>query len=206
MFGGWFEWVAPFASLLLTGAVIKLLDDALDADFDKFRGERTLAVRLGPAAFPYGLVVALLAAYCDVRLAIALFFGSYAVGMFATWRERLPTRLPAFVEILLAVGLSLVLSGWRTALWALAMMAVIDWLDDLVDSSRDKVSGQANLVLRVGLVPTLFLVLAALCLAVLLNPVLTALTFIAVTLLTMVAETTTKHLWKTHEQDGSVEP
>ena len=205
MYGAWFEWGAAFASLLLTGAVIKLLDDALDADFDKFRGERTLAVRLGPAVLPYGLVIALLAAYCDVRLAIALFFGSYAVGMFATWRERLPTHLPAFVEILLAVGLSLVLSGWRMALWGLAMMAVIDWLDDLVDSSRDKVSGQTNLVLRIGLVPTLFLVMAALCVAVLLNPVLTAWAFIAVALLTMAAEITTKHLWKTYDQDGSVE-
>ena len=205
MFGGWSEWLGWLACMLLTGAVIKLMDDSLDAAFDKFRGKRTLAVRLGSAVFPYGLMLALLAANIDVKLTLALFFGSYAVGMFTNWRERLPSHLPAYVEMLLAVGSSVLLTGWQLALWAIAMMAVIDWLDDLVDVAGDKRSGQANLAVRIGFVETLFLVMGMLCVAVLLDPVRTVLAFVAVTLLSIGAEATTKRLWSVHDEKEGVE-
>lgn len=206
MSGSWYEWGVWLLCLLLIGAAVKLLDDSLDADFDKFRGERTLAARLGRAVYPYGVLLALLAAYVDVKLTVALFLGSYVVGMFVQWRERLPTKVPAYVEIVLAIALSFALTGWHVAVWAIAMMAVVDWLDDLVDYSGDKTSGQANIALKIGVVETLFLIMMALCAAVLLDPLMTGLTFIAVILLTILAEVTTKRLWKANGQDGSVEP
>lgn len=205
MSGSWYEWGVLLLCLLLIGAVVKLLDDSLDADFDKFRGQLTLAARLGRAVYPYGVVLALVAAYLNANLTIALFLGSYVVGMFVQWRESLPTKVSAYIEILAGIALSVALTGWQTAFWGVAMMAVIDWLDDLVDYSGDKTSGQVNLALRIGVVETLFLVMAALCTAVLLNPLLTGLTFIAVTLLSIAAELTTKHLWKVNGEDGSVE-
>lgn len=205
MSGNWYEWGLWLLCMLFVGAVVKLLDDSLDADFDKFRGKRTLAARLGRAVFPYGTVLVLFAAYLDVSLTVALFLGSYVVGMFVQWREVLPTRVPAYVEIVVAMAVSVLLTGWQMAFWGISMMAVVDWLDDLVDYAGDKTSGQVNLALQIGVVETLFLVMLALCTAVLLNPLFTALTFIAVSILTILAEVTTKHQWKTNEQDGSVE-
>ncbi|MCF8566963.1 hypothetical protein LLE49_19775 [Alicyclobacillus tolerans] len=206
MFGAWHEWLFGFGALLCSGAAVKIMDDFLDSDFDRFRGRRTLAVKLGRAALPYGLVLAMLGAYFDLPLALAVFFGSYAVGMFSTWKLRLPTRLPSYVEIVLAVLLAVLTAGPALALWGLAMMAVVDWLDDLVDISADKAAGQDNIAMKIGIVETLFLVMMALCAAVLLNARDTALTFIAVAVLSMVADLTTTRLWSTHDQGtGSVD-
>ncbi|MCL6593469.1 MAG: hypothetical protein K6T31_05790 [Alicyclobacillus sp.] len=182
--------------MLLVGAAIKLMDDHLDAEYDICRGERTLAVRLGRACLPYALVLALLAAYIDRQLTLALFFSSYAVGMLSQWRDVLPTRLPAVCEMAAAVCLSCTLTGWRTALWALALMVTIDWLDDLADVHKDVRTGQRNVAARLGVVETSLLVLAAMCLAVLASPRLTAIAFVVLTLLTIAAEWTTRRLWQ----------
>ncbi|MCL6516555.1 hypothetical protein [Alicyclobacillus sp.] len=203
MYGALHEWVAPFAALLLIGAAIKLMDDHLDAEYDILRGERTLAARFGRALLPYGLAVGLLAAAIDPRLACALFFASYAVGMFHQLRERLPTRLPAWVETLAAVALAGLTAGWQTALWAIAVAAVIDWTDDLSDAARDRLTGQRNLAIRIGVVETTLLVLLALCAAVVLDAKDTALAFVALAVLTVLSEVTTVRLWDADEGGDS---
>ncbi|MCL6548323.1 MAG: hypothetical protein K6T30_05380 [Alicyclobacillus sp.] len=204
MSGDWLDWLSALACLLCTGAAVKLMDDYLDAEYDICRGQRTVATKLGRATLPYSLVLALVGAYLNLHEALALFFASYAVGMLSGWRERLPTRLPAYVEMLAAVGLSCLLSGWRMALWGVAMMALVDWLDDVIDVSGDQVSGQRNMVVRIGMVETLLLCLAALLVAVLTDASLTALAFLAVTLLTILSELTTSRLWGTVDPEGGV--
>lgn len=205
MSGSLLDLFTSLLSLIFVGSAIKLMDDYLDAEYDICRGEHTLAVKLGRATLPYTLVLALLGAYLHLDAAIALFFGSYAVGMLSTWSERLPTRVPAYVEIGAAVLLSCWLAGWQMALWGLALMAMIDWLDDLIDMSGDRRSGQRNLALRLGVVETTLLTLIAMCAAVLTNPRWTVFGFIAFTMLTVLAEFTTSRLWQTSEENGSVE-
>ncbi|MCL6631500.1 MAG: hypothetical protein K6T63_02610 [Alicyclobacillus herbarius] len=202
MSGGWLDYVRVFACLLLMAGAIKVMDDYLDRDFDLTCGKRTLAARLERSALPYGLVLALVATFLDLRVALAVFFGSYAVGMFANWKEKMPTHLPAYVEIVASIILACLFSGWQTALWGIAMMAAIDWLDDLLDRAVDRRSGQRNLASKMGTIETLLLVLAALGVAVLVNASLTVLAFLALPMIIVLDELTTQRLWKTSEEDG----
>lgn len=204
MFGGWHEWLTSFFAILCVGAAIKIMDDFLDSEYDLCRGKITLAGRLGRAVLPYTLCVALLGAYLNTQLCISLFLASYALGMFSTWRDVLPTRLPAYVEILIAIGLSVLCTGWYMTLWAVSITAVIDWLDDLVDIAGDKRSGQRNLALRLGVVETILLLLAALCTAVLTNVSNTILVFVSLTALMILSEISTRNLWKSAEDGEEV--
>lgn len=194
MYGDWDELGRLFIGLLAVGFVIKMVDDALDAEYDICRGQRTLAVKWGRAALPYTIIMVLLAAWANLQLTFAAFLGSYAVGMFINWRETLPTRVPAYVETILMMSISVLLVGWRNALWGLAMMCVIDWLDDVIDRWRDHDSGQLNMVHRFGIVEVLLATLVALCTAIFANPEWSILTFIAVPILTIFFEATTTQL------------
>ncbi|WP_067932901.1 hypothetical protein [Alicyclobacillus kakegawensis] len=202
MSGEWFDALRTLACLLLMAAAVKLMDDYLDSDYDMACGKRTLAARLERAALPYGLAIALVAAFLNLDVAIAVFFGSYSVGMFSNWKAKMPTRLPAYVEIAASVALACLLTGWQTALWGLAVMAAIDWLDDVVDRAVDRRSGQGNVVVRMGTVETLLLVLAALCVSVLTNAGLTVLAFLALPVVSVLAELTTHRLWQAQEGNG----
>ncbi len=205
MFGSLLEWAIELLAMVLMGGVIKLMDDALDAEYDICRGEHTLAVKLGRALLPYTLVLAVLALFLQPMLTTALFFGSYAVGMFNHWREKLPTHVPAYVEIFLVAGLSLLLTGWQNTVWGFAFMALVDWGDDMTDAARDKVSGQDNLVLHIGWIETSLLLLLVLCVAVLMNPFATATGFIALAALTVLAELTTSKLWQVSDEKNNIQ-
>jgi 1,4-dihydroxy-2-naphthoate octaprenyltransferase len=196
------EWGVPFISMLIIGAVVKLMDDHLDAEYDICRGERTLSIKLGRAVLPYALILTLMAAYFQTSIAISLFLGSYAVGMFSGWREKLPTKVPGYIEILLAIAVSSLLIGPRLALWGVAMMALIDWLDDIVDMARDRTTGQDNVAIKFGTVETTFMVIVAMSLSVLLDPRLTIVGFIAFAVLTILFELTTTHLWTALDERG----
>jgi 1,4-dihydroxy-2-naphthoate octaprenyltransferase len=199
MFGNWPNWVTVFGALLCIGAVVKLMDDALDVQFDFARGKRTLAGRLGRSVTAYVVIFALMAAVLNIHVAVAAFLGSYAVGMFASLRDRMPTHLPAWLETVLALALSYALCGWQTALWGVAMMAVVDWLDDLRDLPVDRVTGQHNMAAKFGFIETLMLVLMALSIAVLTEVTWTLLAFVALPVLEVLAELTTHQLWKVTE-------
>lgn len=201
MFGALPEWTIDLATMILIGMAIKWLDDHLDSEFDICRGERTLAVRIGRACFAYGVLVAVVAVALNQSLAVSLFLSSYAVGMMTDLSERLPSRLPAFVETILAVGLAILLCGWRIELWALCFVAWVDWLDDIVDYHRDGAGSSRNLAHRIGLPETTILVLVALLGCVWLDPERTLLGFVAFAAVTVIAELTTEHLWTTDE-DG----
>ncbi|CAM3970318.1 hypothetical protein [Alicyclobacillus pomorum] len=204
MYGDLLEVGRTLLCLVLAGATIKLMDDYLDAEYDICRGKHTLAVKLSRGTLPYALVLGLLAAYLNLDITISVFFGSYAAGMLTTWREKLPTRVPAFIEIIVAFGLSTLLVGWHIALWGACLMAMFDWLDDLVDRMTDHKTGQRNMALRIGVVETTLLTLIVMCAAILLNAWWTALGFIALTMLTMLSEATTSTLWQALDEDNGV--
>lgn len=198
----WLNTLSMFGAILAGGFAVKMMDDALDVDYDICRGRRTLAAKLGKGALPYTLLAALIGTAWNVHLVIAIFLGSYAVGMTLRMSERLPTHLPAYLEIILAAMLSVLLVGWVLTVWAIAMMAVIDWLDDVVDVSTDALAGASNMVARIGFIETLILILCALCVAVFTNPLLTALTFVALPLLTVLFESMTTRVLLTEDDEA----
>lgn len=126
-----------FLAALFTGLAVKLMDDALDVEVDAARGYRNWAARLGRAALPYALALALLAAAIETRVALALFLAAYALGMGRNVGERLPTGLPAWAEIVLAVAVSTVFSGVRVAGAALALLWAVQAADDWLDREED---------------------------------------------------------------------
>lgn len=205
MYGGLLESVATLFCLILVGATIKLMDDYLDAEYDICRGKHTLAMKWSRATLPYALALLLVAAYLNLSVAVAVFLGSYAVGMLTSWRQKLPTKVPAFVEMMAALVLSVLLVGWQMALWGVALMAMFDWVDDIVDMMGDRRSGQQNMALKIGVVETSLLTLIAMCAAVLCNAWWSALGFIAFTLLTVLSEATTSNLWQSIEREKGVE-
>ncbi|WP_067616899.1 hypothetical protein [Alicyclobacillus acidiphilus] len=202
MFGGWLETLHVALALLFSGAAVKLMDDALDAEFDLCQGKRTLAARLGRAALPYSLAMLAIGVALNPGMAFAAFFGSYAVGMFARPGEQLPTRLPAWVEIVAAIAISVLLVGWRDTLWGVAMMAVVDWLDDVMDRYRDAQTGQFNVVVRFGLIEVLFALLGMFCVALYADIEATIFAFIVLVILNIVSELTTVRIL-VHDEEAS---
>jgi 1,4-dihydroxy-2-naphthoate octaprenyltransferase len=200
MFGGLLDWMTSLASMVLMGAAVKLMDDYLDSEYDICRGERTIAVKIGRATLPYALVCALISSYFNVSIAVSIFLASYALGMLTNAREKLPTKVPAYMEIVISLLVLWAMVGWRTGLWALSFMALIDWLDDVIDMTRDQRTGQRNLALKIGLVETTLLILIAMCTSVLTNAKFTAIGFIAFAVLTAVAELSTSRMWH-HGED-----
>jgi hypothetical protein len=197
MYGDWFDIARILIALLTTGSVVKLMDDALDTEFDLCLGKRTLAAKMGRATLPYCLVLVLIGAAANLHVSISIFLASYAVGMFHHLEERLPTRLPAYVECLGAFLLSALLTGWIATLWALCMMCVIDWLDDVVDSVQDKESGQSNMTVRFGVAEVLFGILLVLFGAIWLEAWWTAYAFVTLAILTIFFELTTTQILET---------
>lgn len=199
MFGGWPDIVRVCIALLLSGATVKIMDDALDIEYDLCRGKRTLAARLGRASLPYSLVVFGVSMAVQPNVSISILIASYCVGMFTRSAEILPTRVPAYVEVIIGLLVLCLLVGWRNALWAIAMMSLIDWLDDVMDRHRDRETGQGNLVVRFGLVEVLFGILIVFCLALYTQTAWTIAALVAWVVLDIVFHLTTQSVLDTDE-------
>ncbi|MFB5192114.1 hypothetical protein [Alicyclobacillus fastidiosus] len=200
MFGDWLNLFSTFIAILLAGATVKQMDDALDVEYDLCRGRRTLAARLGRASLPYSLLTFGLAMMANRDVALAVFLSSYAVGMFTRAQEFLPSRVPAYVEIVVAAGLLVTLVGWKHALWGMAAMSMIDWLDDVMDRRKDVESGQVNVAIRFGLVETLVAILIVFCLALYAEVFWTILALIALVILSIVFDVTTTKVLEPEEE------
>lgn len=180
MSGVWPSLIVEILGIVLAGLTIKLMDDYLDIEYDRSVGRHTLSVRLGRACLPYGLVLFGVAMVIAPQMVIALFLASYAIGMGHDLLEVMPTRLPGWLESIFALGLSILLAGPLLAAWAVFVMMMIQLLDDLMDVTYDRRSGQTNWAIRAGVVEaTLLLFISALA-AVLLEPLRTAEVIVAI--------------------------
>jgi len=177
MYGDWSSLVVAWLGIVLSGVTIKLMDDWLDVEYDKSVGRTTLAVRLGRAVLPYGLLCLALAMALASKLALTLFIAAYAIGMGHDLREKMPTRLPGWIESLVALGLAAIYAGWQLASWALFVMLMIQLLDDLMDLQQDRRSGQNNWAQRFGTVEATLAMFICALVAVLLMPMETAMVF-----------------------------
>lgn len=119
--------------LFLTGLAVRLVDDALDQEEDQEAGAVNLASSLGSAAVAYAGASLALAALLLPRHGPALFLAAYALGMAGSLTERLPTRLPGWIETAAATGFLLVLVPPGMALWALLLMGAFQAADWALD-------------------------------------------------------------------------
>ncbi|MFD2168517.1 hypothetical protein [Tumebacillus lipolyticus] len=169
MFIAWSSLFVEWFGIVLAGLVIKLMDDWLDVEFDQCIGRHTLAIRLGRACLPYSLLGFGLALALAPDVALTLFLASYAIGMGHDLREKMPTKLPGWVESLAAVSFSVWATDIRLTVWALFVMTTIQLLDDLMDLQNDRRSGQNNLANRFGFVEVTLLMFICLLASILLS-------------------------------------
>lgn len=123
--------------LFLTGLAIRLVDDALDQEEDHAAGVANLTGMLGSAATAYAGASLALAALLLPRHGPALFLAAYAWGMAGSLTERLPTRLPGWLETAAAIGLLLILVPAGVALWALLLMGAFQATDWALDGGLE---------------------------------------------------------------------
>lgn len=117
----------------MTGIAIRLVDDALDQEEDQAAGVPNLAAFLGSASAAYAAASLALAALLLPRHGPALFLAAYAWGMAGSLTERLPTRLPGWLETAAAIGLLFLVVPAGVSLWALLLMGAFQALDWALD-------------------------------------------------------------------------
>ncbi len=159
-------------AVIAAGLAIKLMDDYLDREFDALVGRRTVAAWLGPGTVAYALAALAVATLLEAQAAGTLFLASYAVGMAHEPGRRLPTGLTAWQESLLAAVLGLVLGGFAAMCSATAAMFFVQCADDFRDAASDRMAGGQTLASRLGRVETGMLAVAALLVALAINPLL----------------------------------
>jgi 1,4-dihydroxy-2-naphthoate octaprenyltransferase len=186
MYGGWFswgvvsDWGGTFLSLLLTGLVVKCMDDTLDMEYDFFLGKKTLANRLGRAALPYALLLLGLAVYLRPGISLGLFLASYVIGMGHDLYVKMPTQLNGWMESGIVCLIMLTLLGVRMTFWSICIISVIQLLDDITDMRKDATTGQRNYAVRFGVVEVTFVLLILFAIAVLEEPNLSVLVLVSV--------------------------
>jgi 1,4-dihydroxy-2-naphthoate octaprenyltransferase len=185
MFGVWSSLGVELFGIVLVGLTIKLMDDWLDIEFDQCIGRNTLAMRLGRACLPYALVLFGLAIAMAPKLAFSLFLAAYAIGMSHELLERMPTKMPGWLESILVLGISAAYAGFVLTAWAVCIMAMIQLLDDLMDLHVDRRSGQSNLAHRLGLVEATLLMFICLLASLLISTMHTVEVLLALPLVHM---------------------
>lgn len=118
---------------LLTGIAVKVMDDCVDREYDAALGLPNLSNRYGTGVAAYGMLSLLLACVSNIMLAVALFTSAYAVGMGFTDKTTYPTRLTGRKEVLIAVVISLSITGFRTTALALSIMVAAQLIDNWID-------------------------------------------------------------------------
>lgn len=159
MFGEISSLVLNALAIFLVGICIKVMDDYMDIELDALLDKKTLAAKLGPGTLPYLLLLFALAVSINQNLTLALFMASYAVGMYQDLFRPLPSGLKGWQESVVVFSLGIVIVGWVTIVWAFAIMAAVQLLDDLIDYRLDLKTGVVKAVQRLGFAETALLVL-----------------------------------------------
>lgn len=132
------------------GIAIKLLDDFLDYAVDLACDSPSLIDILGSGSVVYTMVFAVLACSINLRLAAPLMLAAYSVGMLKAPSQMLPLGLSAWMESVVIVLATWAIFGWPATLVSVLLMIAIEFVDDIIDYSRDSVGGATNLVHSIG--------------------------------------------------------
>lgn len=137
-------------AVVLAGITIKLFDDFLDYTIDLASGNPSLVDVLGSGSVAYTLVFAVLACSVNLKLAAPLILSAYAVGMLKDPSQMLPLGLSAWMESVAVVIASWTIFGWSQTMVSVLLMAAVEFVDDIIDYSRDSRGPVTNLVRVIG--------------------------------------------------------
>ncbi len=163
----WLALIPSFGAILLTGLVIKCLDDYLDQD-----SNNPLLTSLGRGGIVYFILGILIAAALDFSLVFILFSASYIVGMFLDMTIKLPSGLPSWLESIIVAIVSIISAGLINTFWAIMIMFSIQLLDDLLDYQNDLINQQTNYAIILGIERTVILFLLSMYISLALQPLL----------------------------------
>ena len=162
-------WLGLFEcfSILLTGIVIKVLDDYLDrADQNLTVGSRELGgvliYRFSRGVLPYALLLFLLALTLNRSIATALFLSAYAIGMFGSESQVLPSGLSSRTESIGALILGAALTDMRLMAVSFAAICAVQAADAIVDRQQDKEEGHRSWYYRYGSIETWLILILSL--------------------------------------------
>lgn len=145
-----FNFFLTIIAVVCCSIAIKLADDFLDRETDCIIGKTNWTQVLGQGTMVYAMFFLALAAGINAPLSLALFLGSYVVGMFNSMKDRFPSKLNGFQESFLALAIGLLLFGWSIMLFAVSLVLAIQLFDDYLDARKDSLSGQRNLANKFG--------------------------------------------------------
>ncbi|UNC91900.1 hypothetical protein [Candidatus Contubernalis alkaliaceticus] len=135
-----------FLSVLFIGITIKFLDDIIDAEMDKTNGKINWFNYVGTGILPYIFILFSLAVIFNKNLTIPLFLSAYVVGMGKEYSSRYLLGIVGWTESLIIITIVVIFFGWQNGLTSLAVLLAIQLVDDLIDHSRDRETGEKNFV------------------------------------------------------------
>ena len=144
-------------AVALAGIAIKLLDDFLDYAVDFACGNPSLIDVLGSGSVVYTLVFAVLACSINLELTAPLMLAAYSVGMLKAPSEMLPLGLSAWMESVVIVIATWAIFGWSATTVSILLMLAVEFVDDIIDYSRDSVGVVTNLAHTLGKVQLILL-------------------------------------------------
>lgn len=135
-----------FLSVLLIGITIKFLDDIIDAQSDKIVGKKNWWNDKGTGILPYTFIIFSLAVILNKNLTVPLFLSAYVVGMGKEYNSKYLLGIDGWAESLIIISMVIFFFGWQNGLTSLAILFAIQFIDDLMDHSRDREGGEKNFV------------------------------------------------------------
>lgn len=145
-----YKHVTDFLAVLLTGCVIKLMDDYLDQEFDIFRGKHSLARQLGLGTAAYALLIFAISVSLNRQISVALFLAAYITGMVYHMRTKYLSGLSGWQETCIVFVLSWLLVGLNITCAAVCILLVVQIIDDWLDETNDALTGQKNALQILG--------------------------------------------------------
>jgi hypothetical protein len=180
--------VLDLVAVALAGITIKLLDDFLDYAVDLASSNPSLMDVLGSGSVVYTLVFAVLACSINLKLAAPLMLSAYAVGMLKDPSQMLPLGLSAWMESVVVVVASWSIFGWSQTMVSVLLMAAVDFVDDIIDYSRDSRGTVTNLAHVMGKGQLVLLSLAVLIASFIIDRRTTALVAICAPITAVIAD------------------
>lgn len=150
MFADIYNQLTDLTAVLLTGCVIKLMDDYLDQEFDILGGKHSLAQRLGVGTIAYALLIFAVAGSLNWQFSAALLFAAYMTGMLHDFKTKYRLGLSGLQEIGIVFFLSCLLVGMNNTFTAIWILLFVQIVDDWLDRENDVLTGQPNFMRLLG--------------------------------------------------------
>lgn len=167
-----------FFCILLTGFVIKFVDDYIDREKDYLIGQKNIFNILDDNILPYIFIIYSVACYIDRTTAVTLFLASFSLGMIHDFTAKMPTLLYGYQESIILIALSVLIIGIKDMLSSLLIIASIHLIDDLIDVNKE-IYIKKNWAFLLGKVETLTLSIIFFLLSVYINLYKTLMVLIA---------------------------